>query len=1159
MEKFLQFIRKNRALLILIVSVVACAALVLPAVLMLLPPVSGGPASSGADAPIGAPEDVQPDGEITHDAAAKTVTFAGDQYRMMVDYNGKFQIRELSVNGSANVLDEERGIYTALGKIGGDTASSLELAADPEVTVEGGVATFRFSGTFSDDTVTITCGKAAADVQFQRTFKEDINLFSQSFPVLCFRHNAFENIRWHRSGANFWVDGKASSMLNFLAAGSGYRAQAGEAGFETGNIRRAMEDITFTMLSPAKDNMAVSFFGYVKDRDGRDRAYATEVQRYESGMFKHLEMNMVMSGPSGDLEYLTGTNEGFITEQYTGRVRPQGQLIYRPVNAKAGQTDTAGFVLQPRQYDSFYNLGELKGVDEQRLSEALNNYGRMMILDYDMGTTVENPNVFPEVPALEQHWNTNIIGILRDDGALLSQMNGMRVIRDKLQAPDGHITSPYPSTTADGWGHDYGDMMPGYVLSVTQLYNLTGDKAFMEEMRESIEMAMQAQYDMYYDTEKHVCRNSETGDYELAGPHNEYWEKSRGDYNGYTTAMYYEALQNMALAERQIYGDEAKAAEYETLAAEIKAAYTDIFWSEASDSYLHGTANLDVRYLPTQAAALKTDLVPDELVSRLVQSVERETAVFDLNYHMMNVRDLLKEGTPVSTDPWQGMMGMNGGYYGAPAGDIFAGFPQYGDRTLIARYANGFADLYTSTGGFVGATCYMRDGKTPADYGWNQCMPTMVHPIWGLYTYGYGFQPEIDRLNIAPFIHESMVGSVVNYRWRYADMAVTYESLYRFTLDAEKLPADVYFQFINQTPGKAYTVTVNGSETTVTADDNGVVTVKAGAEGKTTVELVDPDPEAVDGTGENAAYKKPVAASSSFSENESTRNWPDLVTDGSFEGGCWRPDRNDRFAWLRLDLGRQTTVGTVKVFVADDDTYRYTIEGSNDPLFEEWTVLADRSGDGVKAGLSNPIEEQVEGAYHYIRINFGVTASGNLPRVIELEAGKVTPGGLTHFDERNYDENTNIALDKKVSCSSGLEGNWGPQTVVDGKRTSDSASAGFSSANAYSEEEHTEWFAVDLGSTFTINRVILAPRADAGNVGNFFPKDYRIEVSTDGSSWKTVYSQTDAAKPSTWFEVKFDPAEARYVRLTATRLRYEEAEKCARLQLAELEVYPYMG
>lgn len=124
----------------------------------------------------------------------------------------------------------------------------------------------------------------------------------------------------------------------------------------------------------------------------------TEVQRYESGMFKHLEMNMVMSGPSGDLEYLTGTNEGFITEQYTGRVRPQGQLIYRPVNAKAGQTDTAGFVLQPRQYDSFYNLGELKGVDEQRLSEALNNYGRMMILDYDMARRWKTPTYSRRFP-----------------------------------------------------------------------------------------------------------------------------------------------------------------------------------------------------------------------------------------------------------------------------------------------------------------------------------------------------------------------------------------------------------------------------------------------------------------------------------------------------------------------------------------------------------------------------------------------------------------------------------------------------------------------------------------------------------------------------------------------------------------------------------------
>ena len=49
LEKFLQFIRKTA--LILIVSVVACAALVLPAVLMLLPPFPAGRRPPERDAP----------------------------------------------------------------------------------------------------------------------------------------------------------------------------------------------------------------------------------------------------------------------------------------------------------------------------------------------------------------------------------------------------------------------------------------------------------------------------------------------------------------------------------------------------------------------------------------------------------------------------------------------------------------------------------------------------------------------------------------------------------------------------------------------------------------------------------------------------------------------------------------------------------------------------------------------------------------------------------------------------------------------------------------------------------------------------------------------------------------------------------------------------
>ena len=63
-----------------------------------------------------------------------------------------------------------------------------------------------------------------------------------------------------------------------------------------------------------------------------------------------------------------------------------------------------------------------------------------------MGTAVESPNHL-NYTALEQHWNTCIVGLFMDDAALESQKNGLKVIRDKLQALDGHITSPYPWIT----------------------------------------------------------------------------------------------------------------------------------------------------------------------------------------------------------------------------------------------------------------------------------------------------------------------------------------------------------------------------------------------------------------------------------------------------------------------------------------------------------------------------------------------------------------------------------------------------------------------------------------------------------------------------------------------------------------------------------------
>ena len=264
-------------MLVLVTSMVVSLALMVTSILIVLLDTnvsavrgnSGGlldsPEKPGGD--YGKPYiDVKVDGEVTNDQENKKVTFQGDRYTMIVSYDKQFKVEELAVDGT-NILDKERGIYMALSSVKNVKYSSLELEADPVVTITDDKAVFEFSGQFSDDKVTVLCGKEAADIQFERTFKENVSLYTQAIPSINLRHNAIENIRWERSGANFWIDGKASALKGFLAGGSGYLAERGDSGTKPGNVHRAQEDITFTLISSEKEHVALSMWGYVKERE----------------------------------------------------------------------------------------------------------------------------------------------------------------------------------------------------------------------------------------------------------------------------------------------------------------------------------------------------------------------------------------------------------------------------------------------------------------------------------------------------------------------------------------------------------------------------------------------------------------------------------------------------------------------------------------------------------------------------------------------------------------------------------------------------------------------------------------------------------------------------------------------------------------------------
>lgn len=93
-------------------------------------------------------------------------------------------------------------------------------------------------------------------------------------------------------------------------------------------------------------------------------------------------------------------------------------------------------------------------------------------------------------------------------------------------------------------------------------------------------------------------------------------------------------------------------------------------------------------------------------------------------------------------------------------------------------------------------------------------------------------------------------------------------------------------------------------------------------------------------------------------------------------------------------------------------------------------------------------------------------------------------------------------------------------------------------SNGHSSAESTVWVEIDLGDVYGINQVLLFPRAD----GSYFPEDYYIEISADGENYKKVFSMTgdklSARNEKVTRQCFFTAADARYVRITATKLTY---------------------
>ncbi len=154
---------------------------------------------------------------------------------------------------------------------------------------------------------------------------------------------------------------------------------------------------------------------------------------------------------------------------------------------------------------------------------------------------------------------------------------------------------------------------------------------------------------------------------------------------------------------------------------------------------------------------------------------------------------------------------------------------------------------------------------------------------------------------------------------------------------------------------------------------------------------------------------------------------------------------------------------------------------------------------------------------------------------------------------------TNLAKNATLTFSSEgglsqLDTRWKAQHLIDGNRKLANSIYGWSSQNRETANA-VEWIIFDLGSNKTVTRADLYPRNDDFEIGEGFPVDFSIDVSSNGTTWTTVVSKTGYATPVDGALQTFDfsAVSARYVRLNITKL--DQVNSGFYAQLAELELY----
>lgn len=329
--------------------------------------------------------------------------------------------------------------------------------------------------------------------------------------------------------------------------------------------------------------------------------------------------------------------------------------------------------------------------------------------------------------------------------------------------------------------------------------------------------------------------------------------------------------------------------------------------------------------------------------------------------------------------------------------------------------------------------------------------------------------------------------------------------------------------------------------------------------------------------GENVALHKPVSDSSNAASNIywSTQFLTDganeTVTSSNNAVGWSSPDTADggtaqnQVIDLVIDLQGACLINEVVLLPTKFDSGKfyptaYTIYHSTNGT--DWTTVGSDTIPNVPSvsPLRYRLQEDAEASFVRVSITGHRFADNKyMSQLGEIEVyGVPVSPPLTDPEP----DGTNIALGQKISATSYFtdpdhKQNYAVEQLVDGLRgnSAESSHLGWATKKDIGETD-TVTISLELDGIYAVENVALSPVLSDG--GRFFPVDYAIHLSEDGTQWTLLDSITGAAAGQNLRQHKPQAAvRTKYIKIVINRHRHgtENGRQLYASRIGEVEVY----